>query len=904
MGAAIKGRSGCRCPSRAWASGEYTAGRRWGWRRAGAEALVAGAAPASRAQPRRERLAEGAVLAGAAVQALPAARGPLLPATPSLPLLPLIVCLHSGPTEPLLCVLLQTMALLSLLFVLVQSLIQYPQPAGDGLDEATHRRMQERQELLDHEMARLLQELERGPLEQQDEGWGAVLFGVLQQWPFWVLAGLLLLLGLWFSCRRRSCEASSSKDQSSRKTLGDERGTEQEEDSTDSVVGRENADVTVEADDSGTENDREGSPVAADEGENDDAIEGNPVAADEGDNDDAIEGNDDVKVKEDSDVNSDNGHDLKKDEGRSDGDVPGDSTAEGNEEEPGNVTGNEEDLDEANKGENKDVQVEQDKDTGKEEEGDGNEEKTNSVTIKAGNNDDADESEDNVDGQDEYMDVKVQESSDASGQRSRDLTGQEDSSECGNEAAHNGFVALEEENKQVIEEVGNGRDKDEEQGDVNVEGNKNKDRKEDEQGNVAASERGGRDGGKEESSSGGIEDRGDIQDTGNEQGVLLVDGIRWPVEELKRGCSVIAELMESFTRVFVDSVSNSFYPVPQEAIGVGSAFEGWSPREWDGVYRVLVPLNPPPGHAFHLELNRAGQMAARTFSVRVELVCMCERERLGEKLLCFLHHSQEELWRKRKRSLLDTLCTGSYLDVEKTSHWFRQLVRCSWLHVPQSYSWHLVFQPCSRSCQFQLSKGKRSLTVEMLFGVRQGDSDIFVVSHPTEVQKGNSSNSVSSQPAEAKIMASTAWPETYAVAEAKFFQHIARQVPCESLHLKCLQVFTCILKGTGFSSSTWKTLVMHVLATVPLSQWRRREFARRLWDVMAYLRRCLHSKRLEHFVLGNERLPAEISLPPAMRRVEPLNLFEHLARDPAAHRKAMKAYRQLRFRLWMLLSSH
>ncbi|NXB93283.1 IPIL1 protein, partial [Vidua chalybeata] len=217
------------------------------------------------------------------------------------------------------------------------------------------------------------------------------------------------------------------------------------------------------------------------------------------------------------------------------------------------------------------------------------------------------------------------------------------------------------------------------------------------------------------------------------------------------------------------------------------------------------------------------------------------------------------------------LCTGSYLDVEKTSHWFRQLVRCSWLHVPQSYSWHLVFQPCSRSCQFQLSKGKRSLTVEMLFGVRQGDSDIFVVSHPTEVQKGNSS-----------------WPETYAVAEAKFFQHIARQVPCESLHLKCLQVFTCILKGTGFSSSTWKTLVMHVLTTVPLSRWRRREFARRLWDVMAYLRRCLQSKRLEHFVLGNERLPAEISLPPAMRRVEPLNLFEHLARDPAAHRKAMK----------------
>ncbi|XP_068045651.1 inositol 1,4,5-trisphosphate receptor-interacting protein-like 1 [Anomalospiza imberbis] len=502
------------------------------------------------------------------------------------------------------------------------------------------------------------------------------------------------------------------------------------------------------------------------------------------------------------------------------------------------------------------------------------------------------------------MDVKVQESSDASEQRSRDVTEQEDSSKCGNEGARNGFAGPEKENKDVTEEDGNDRNKDEEQGDENVEGNKNKDRKEDEQGNVAASEKVGSDRGKEESGNGGPENREDTQNAGNEQGILLADGIRWPVEDLERGCSVISELMESFTCVFVDSVSNSFYPVPQEAIGVGSAFEGWSPREWDGVYRVLVPLNPPPGHVFHLELNSAGQMAARTFSVRVELVCMCERERLGEKLLCVLHHSQEELRREQKRSLLETLCTGSYLDVEKTSHWFYQLVRCSWLHVPQSYSWHLVFQPCSRSCQFQLCKGKRSLTVEMLFGVRQGDSDIFVVSHSTEAQKGNSSNSVSSQPAEANIMASTAWPETYAVAEAKFFQHIAKQVPCESLHLKCLQVFTCILKGTGFSSSTWKTVVMHVLTTVPLSRWHRREFAQRLWDVMAYLRRCLHLKRLEHFVLGNERLPAEISLPPAMRRLEPLNLFEHLARDPAAHLEALKAYGRLRFRLWMLLSSH
>ncbi|XP_068859952.1 inositol 1,4,5-trisphosphate receptor-interacting protein-like 1 [Aphelocoma coerulescens] len=583
--------------------------------------------------------------------------------------------------------------------------------------------------------------------------------------------------------------------------------------------------------------------------------------------------------------------------------MPGDNTAEGSEEEPGNVTGGVEDLDEVNEGENKDVKVEPDKDAGKEE-GDGNEEKTNDVHMKAGNSDDVNEGVYEVDGKEEKADVKVEESSDASEQQSSDWIGQEDNSDGGNAVDHSGFAASEEKNTHLGNEETNVANRNEKQGDANANGEKNEDAKAGEQGNVAASEKEGRGDGKDKGSRGGIEEKEDTRDVGNKRGILLVDRIQCPVEDVERGRSVAAELMESFTRVFTDSVSNSFYPVPQEAIGVGSAFEGWSPRERDVVYRMLVPLNPPPGHAFHLELNSAGQMAARTFCVRVELVCTCEREQLGEKLLCFLHHSQKELRRKQKPSLLETLCTGSYLDVEKTSHWFYQLVRCSWLHLPQSYSWHLVFQPCSRSCQFRLSKGKESLMVEMLFGVRHGDSDIFVVSQPTEAQKGGSSSSVSSRPAKAKSIASTAWPETYAVAEAKFFQHVARQVPCESLHLKCLQLFTYILRGTGFSSSTWKTVVMHVLTTVPLSKWRRREFERRLWDIMAYLRRCLQLKRLEHFVLGNKRLPAEISLPPAMRTVEPLNLFEHLARDPAAHAEAMQAYGQLRFRLWTLLSSH
>ncbi|NXY26077.1 IPIL1 protein, partial [Atrichornis clamosus] len=336
---------------------------------------------------------------------------------------------------------------------------------------------------------------------------------------------------------------------------------------------------------------------------------------------------------------------------------------------------------------------------------------------------------------------------------------------------------------------------------------------------------------------------------------------------------MITDLMDKFTHIFGQGLSNGFYPVPQQAIGVGSAFEGWSPRAEGLVYRVLVPLSPPPGHAFHLELDTAG-MPQRNFCVRVELLCTCTREQLGENMLCFLHHPEEELRRNQDPSLLHTLCTGSYLDVEKTVHQFHRFVRVAWLHLPQSRHWQLMLQPSSRSCKFLLTKGKEGIMVEMLFGVRQGDTDIFVSSQPTDVH----------------FTPSTTWLETYAVAEAKFFRHIARQAPCDSCHCKCLQLLSRMLMGVGFSTYTLKTVVMHLLSTVPPSRWCGRDFAQRLMDILKYLHRCLETKQLNHFVIGNEKFPTEISLPADIRVVEPPNLFQYLARDPDAHSRAMHEY--------------
>uniref|UniRef100_A0A803WF75 Mab-21-like HhH/H2TH-like domain-containing protein n=1 Tax=Ficedula albicollis TaxID=59894 RepID=A0A803WF75_FICAL len=384
-------------------------------------------------------------------------------------------------------------------------------------------------------------------------------------------------------------------------------------------------------------------------------------------------------------------------------------------------------------------------------------------------------------------------------------------------------------------------------------------------------------------------------------GNLLEERIQLPVLDLDKGCYIIMDLMDKLKHIFAQGLSNSFYPVPQQAIGVGSAFEGWSPHAQDLVYHVLVPLSAPPGHAFHLELDAAGVLQ-RNCRVRVELLCTCTREQLGQDMLCFLHHSEEEL-REQDPSLLHTLCTGTYLDVEKTVYWFCQFVTAAWLLLPQSRHWRLMLQPSSRSCIFH--RDQECFLVEVIFGVQQGDTDIFVGSQPTQVG-----------------IPSTTWLETCAVAEAKFFRHIARQAPrdswhCKCLqrseasttwqaprdswHCKCLQLLSHILTGVGFSSYALKTVVMHLLSTVPLTQWCRQDFRRRMMDTLKYLRCSLDTKQLNHFVIGNKRFPVEISLPSDFRVAEAPNLFQHLASDPDAHIKAMQEYIHLLDQLKQML---
>ncbi|XP_033918397.1 uncharacterized protein [Melopsittacus undulatus] len=324
-------------------------------------------------------------------------------------------------------------------------------------------------------------------------------------------------------------------------------------------------------------------------------------------------------------------------------------------------------------------------------------------------------------------------------------------------------------------------------------------------------------------------------------------------------------------------LSKAFFPELGSAMGVGSAFDCWSPQEDDPVYRMLVILKPPRGHTFCLEPGTVENES------RICVKCTCTAEQMVGPMLCFLYSPEEQLTEEQKPSLLHTLCTGSCLDVQKTACWFWDLVRENKASTPllPSCYYSLAVLPSRRSCRaaIQGTCGRTKL-VEMILGVQLGNSDIFM----------------SSQEREGILRPSTMWTLTCARAEAKFLWLMFGRTPDDSLH-SLLHLCTRMLAGRGFFTYALKTVVMHLLTTTPPSGWHRTYFLLRLDDIMRYLNRCLEEKCLDHFFFGNQKIPEEIVLPPFLETAKPFNLFQHLAQDPAAHERAMREFKELQHRL-------
>ncbi|XP_074887098.1 uncharacterized protein LOC142032360 [Buteo buteo] len=183
---------------------------------------------------------------------------------------------------------------------------------------------------------------------------------------------------------------------------------------------------------------------------------------------------------------------------------------------------------------------------------------------------------------------------------------------------------------------------------------------------------------------------------------------------LPESLEMVDKMVDELLHICQTLSRNSFMPRLKLAV-FRSTLGGWGLCK-DDAYNLLVPLKPPHGHSFHLELGTTGERPARNCRVRVELECTRRRERLVD--------------RRRKNqspSLLGTLCTGRYLDMENTTDWFKTLEKSALLLLPQSRHYHLTVLPSRRSCKLQLTNASNSpLLIEMTFVVQQDGLDTFL----------------------------------------------------------------------------------------------------------------------------------------------------------------------------------
>ncbi|XP_023782454.1 inositol 1,4,5-trisphosphate receptor-interacting protein-like 1 [Cyanistes caeruleus] len=201
-----------------------------------------------------------------------------------------------------------------------------------------------------------------------------------------------------------------------------------------------------------------------------------------------------------------------------------------------------------------------------------------------------------------------------------------------------------------------------------------------------------------------------------------------PVQELPDPCRNLKQLVRDLLYITREFSRRTFMPEIYPDRGMGSSHEHWSIFENRIFYQLLVFLRPPPGHSFILEQDTVGQHPERCSDIRVVLECTCSMEDVMGYSLCFVHRRGRELLPDYRSLLLESLCTGFYLNVEQISSWVQNLLVAAWLRLPPWPRRRLTLLPCTRSCKFLVSSSSREQScTEMFFAVYEGTTGSFVV---------------------------------------------------------------------------------------------------------------------------------------------------------------------------------
>uniref|UniRef100_A0A8C6ZUB5 Inositol 1,4,5-trisphosphate receptor-interacting protein n=1 Tax=Nothoprocta perdicaria TaxID=30464 RepID=A0A8C6ZUB5_NOTPE len=305
----------------------------------------------------------------------------------------------------------------------------------------------------------------------------------------------------------------------------------------------------------------------------------------------------------------------------------------------------------------------------------------------------------------------------------------------------------------------------------------------------------------------------------------------------------------------------------EDCMGVGSMYENWRVRK-PFVCDLIVPF---------------------TWAHEDAAGCICDKTKLGEDMLCLLH--SQAIATRPSSEMEDLLCfkNTQYLDADQVMKWFQIAVTKAWNRISHKYEFDLSFSLLDSPGALKIKfKSGKSIAFNLTPVVQYENSDVYFISHFPR------SGLAADQPS------STHWFLTFAVYERRFIQLVSKMLPANACHVSCLQILSflhgkqCSLTGpSGLSNYHLKTVLLHLLQARPCQDWAPEKLEARLQDMLKFLEKCLHEKKLYHFFIGNGKVPAELGFPIIFQRAEPLNLFRPFVLHRDVYRKTVDTFHEM-----------
>ncbi|KAJ8248134.1 hypothetical protein GJAV_G00238710 [Gymnothorax javanicus] len=373
--------------------------------------------------------------------------------------------------------------------------------------------------------------------------------------------------------------------------------------------------------------------------------------------------------------------------------------------------------------------------------------------------------------------------------------------------------------------------------------------------------------------------------------------IRASVQEGRRTCEFVEGFADDLLEALRSSSDRDSEMELEDCLGVGSTFEGWrvdKPLTCD----LIVPFTPPEAYAFTFCLwcgpnpgdfppDMQGCGRIKVGEARMDgSDCLCGTARLGEDMLCLLHRKGDRP--KPTDGSDDLLCfkNSPYLDKDQVMKWFQISVTKAWGRISHKYEFELTFRnldaPGALKVRF---RSGRVIVLNITPVVQFENTDAYFVSH---------------FPSEDGSCSDTYWSLSFAVYEKKLLRHLAKNLPENSCHLRCLQIMSFLHKKqeglTGKSALTnyhLKTAVLHLVLRTRSSAWQPENLEPRLHDLLSFLEKSLQEKRLCHVLVGNPKVPKEIGIPAVFRSAESVNLFRPLVLQRQLYSRTVEHFQEM-----------